>query len=151
MMTNEKPNDAITPTRADVPDSDKWDLQHLFADVGKWEEDFRWVEQTGAKIVDWKGGVGASAERLAELLEFEKQIDLKIERLYHFASLQLSEDSANSEYLGRYGQLQNMLTTLGELSAFASPEIQAIDDDKFREFLASPPLADWRIKLNKIR
>src|SRR3954454_16288720 len=144
------PNDATTPTRADVPESDKWDLQHLFADVGKWQEDFRWVEQTGAKIVEWKGRVAESAERLAELLEFEKQLDLKIERLYHFASLQLAEDSANTEYLGRYGQLQNLLTKLGELSAFVSPEIQAIDDDKFREFLAAPLLADWRIKLNKI-
>jgi hypothetical protein len=23
-------------TRADISDSDKWDLTHLFADVGKW-------------------------------------------------------------------------------------------------------------------
>src|SRR3954471_21882121 len=151
MIMTDTPNDATTPTRADVPESDKWDLQHLFADVGKWQEDFRWVEQTGAKIVEWKGRVAESAERLAELLEFEKQIDLKIERLYHFASLQLSEDSANSEYLGRYGQLQNMLTTLGEVSAFVVPEIQAIEDSKFAEFLQSPALQEWTIKLSKIR
>src|SRR5205807_1985052 len=119
-------------------------------DIGKWQEDFRWVEQTGAEIVEWKGRVGESAERLAELLEFEKHIDLKIERLYHFASLQLSEDSANSEYLGRYGQLQNMLTTLGELSAFVVPEIQAIEDGRFAEFLKSPALQEWTIKLSKI-
>src|SRR5690349_6580301 len=94
------------PTRSELPDSDKWDLSHLFTDVGKWQEDFRWVEQTGAKIVQWKGRVGQSAKTLAEVLEFEKELDLKIERLYHFASLQLAEDSANTEYLARYGQLQ---------------------------------------------
>jgi oligoendopeptidase F len=151
MMTTDKPNETNTPTRADLPDSDKWDLRHLFADVGKWEEDFCWVQQTGAKIVDWKGRVGESAKALADLLEFEKHIDLKIERLYHFASLQLSEDSANSEYLGRYGRLQNMLTTLAELSAFVVPEIQAIDGKAFAGFLKNPALNEWTIKLNKIR
>ena len=53
---------------------------------------------------------------LAAALEFEKQLDLKIERVYHFASLQLAEDSANAEYLTRMGQLQNLMTNIGERS-----------------------------------
>ncbi|PYK29680.1 MAG: oligoendopeptidase F, partial [Verrucomicrobia bacterium] len=85
------------PTRAQIPDSDKWDLSHLFANVDKWKEDFRWIEQTYPRIKQWKGKLGASAKNLAECLEFEKTLDLKIERLYHFASLQLAEDSANTE------------------------------------------------------
>ena len=52
-MRTDTPNDTTTPSRADLPESDKWDLQHLFADIGKWQEDFRWVEQTGAEIVEW--------------------------------------------------------------------------------------------------
>ena len=144
-------DDSKIPTRAELPDSDKWDLRHLFTDVSKWQEDFRWVEQTGQKITQWKGRIGESAQSLAELLEFEKQLDLKIERIYHFASLQLAEDSANTEYLARNGQLQNLMTQLGELSAFVVPEIQAIEDTRFTEFLGNSALADWRIKLNKIR
>ena len=143
--------DERVPTRADVPETDKWDLRQLFSDVGKWHEDFRWVEQTGPQVEQWKGRVGESAHTLADLLEFEKQLDLKIERLYHFASLQLAENSANTEYLGRYGQLQNLLTKLGELSAFVVPEIQAIDDEKFKEFLNAPELAEWSLKLSKVR
>src|SRR5689334_4171933 len=139
-------NQSKTPTRAEVPDSDKWDLRHLFSDLSKWQEGFRWVEQTGPKVIQWKGQIGKSAQSLAELLEFEKQLDLKIERLYHFASLQLAEDSANTEYLGRFGQLQNLMTTLGEVSAFVVPEIQAIGDDTFTTFLEDPALGDWRIK-----
>ena len=32
-------------TRADLPDSDKWDLTHLFTDADKWTEDFAWIQQ----------------------------------------------------------------------------------------------------------
>ena len=142
---------AQVSTRADIPESDKWDLTHLFADVSKWQEDFAWVEQTYPRIAEWKGKLGASAKNLADCLEFEKALDLKIERLYHFASLQLAEDSANTEYLARVGQIQNLLTRIGEALAFVVPEIQSIDDENFAKFVADPALKDWRIKLHKVR
>jgi oligoendopeptidase F len=138
-------------TRADIAESDKWDLRRLFVDVSKWQEDFAWVQQTYPRLRDWKGRVGETAKSLANCLEFEKALELKIERLYHFASLQLAEDSANNEYLARIGQMQNLLTKIGEAAAFVVPEIQAIDDEKFAKFMVDPALTEWRIKLHKIR
>jgi oligoendopeptidase F len=139
------------PTRADIPESDKWDLTHLFANVSKWQEDFAWVQKTYPRLSEWKGKVGASAKSLAELLEFEKTIDQKIERLYHFASLELAEDSANNEYLARMGQLENLLTKVAEASAFIVPELQAIPDEIFAKYIVDLALKDWWIKLRKIR
>ena len=139
------------PTRAVISESDKWDLKHLFADVSKWQEDFAWLQRVYPKLEEWKGTVGESAQILADVLEFEKSLELKIERVYHYASLQLAEDSTNNEYLTRIGQVQNLLTKIGETSAFVVPEILAIDDEKFAQFIADPELKDWRIKLHKIR
>jgi len=138
-------------TRADLPDSDKWDLTHLFANADKWTEEFAWLQRTYAKIADWKGCLGKSAGSLAQCLEFEKALDLKIEHLFHYASLQLSEDSANPDYLARMGQMQNLLTQIGESASFLSPEIQAIPDDTFSQFLEDPALAEWEIALKKVR
>ncbi len=106
------------PTRPEIPESDKWDLTQLFANVSKWQEDFAWLQRTYQRLQNWKGRVGESAQRLAEVLEFEKSLELKIERVYHYASLQLAEDSTNNEYLARTGQVQNLLTKIGEASKF---------------------------------
>ncbi|MFN2623101.1 MAG: oligoendopeptidase F [Chthoniobacterales bacterium] len=138
-------------TRADLPESDKWDLTHLFANANKWSEDLAWLQKTYPRIVEWRGRLGESAGTLATCLEFEKSLDLKIERLYQFASLQLAEDSANPDYLARMGQLQNLLTKIGEAASFMGPEIQAILDDKFTQFLEDPALTEWKIALKKIR
>ena len=138
-------------TRADLPDSDKWDLTHLFSDANKWTEDFAWLQQAYPKLAEWKGRSGDSATALAACLEFEKSLDLKIERVYHYASLQLAEDSANPEYLARMGQLQNLLTKISETASFLGPEIQAIPDEKFAQFLEDPALAAWKTALKKIR
>ncbi len=140
-----------TPTRAEILESDKWDLTHLFADVSKWQEDFAWLQREYPKLEQWKGRVGESAGTLAAVLEFEKGLELKIERVYHYASLQVAGDSTNNEYLARIGQVQNLLTRIGEAAAFVVPEILAIDDEKFATFVADPALKDWRIKLHKVR
>src|SRR5881296_1664013 len=142
---------STVPTRSEVPDSDKWDLSHLFIDTSKWQEDFAWLQRTYPKLQEWKGRVGESAKSLAEVLEFEKSLDLKIERIYHYASLQLAEDSTNNEFLARIGRVQNLLTKIGEAAAFLVPEILAIDDERFAKFIADPVLAEWRTKLRKIR
>jgi oligoendopeptidase F len=138
-------------TRSEIPESDKWDLSHLFTDVSKWQEDFAWLQRSYPKFQGWKGKVGESAQTLAAVLAFEKSLEQKMERVYHYASLQLAEDSTNNEYLARIGQVQNLLTKIGEGAAFVIPEIMAIDDEKFARFIADPVLKDWRIKLHKIR
>jgi oligoendopeptidase F len=139
------------PSRAEIPEADKWDLSHLFASADKWGEDFAWIQATFPRLTTWKGRIGESARTLAEILEFEKTLDLKIERVHHYASLQLAEDGANPDYLARMGQLQNLLTTIGEATAFLVPEIQAIEDEKFAQFLDDPALSEWRMRLHKIR
>ena len=95
--------------------------------------------------------MGEAAQTLAEVLEFEKSLELKMERVHHYASLQLAGDSTNNEYLTRIGKLQNLLTNIGEAAAFVVPEILTIDDKTFSQFMADPALKDWRIKLHKIR
>ena len=139
------------PTRADIPDSDKWDLTHLFANAGKWEEDFAWLQREYPKLEQWKGRVGESAQTLSAVLEFEKSLELKMERIYHYASLQAAEDSTNNDYLARIGRVQNLHTRVSEAAAFVVPEILAIDDERFAKFIADPLLNEWRIKLHKIR
>ena len=138
-------------TRADLPDSDKWDLTHLYSGSDKWNEDFAWLQRVYPRISEWKGRLSESAANLAACLEFEKSIDLKIERLHHYASLQLAEDSANPDYLARIGQLQNLLTKVSETASFLGPEIQAVADEKFARFIDDPALSEWKTALKKIR
>ena len=139
------------PTRSEIPQSDKWDLTGLFADVGKWQEAFIWVQTSYPRLKEWKGKLSASPQSLVDCLEFEKRLEVKLEHLYHFASLQLAEDSANNEYLARIGQIQNLMTKIAETAAFVTPEIQTIDDETFANYIVDPALTDWRIKLQKIR
>ncbi|MGB8353637.1 MAG: oligoendopeptidase F [Chthoniobacteraceae bacterium] len=140
-----------TPTRDQVPLEDTWDLTILYSTPEKWAEGFQSLISSYTELAKFKGRVGESAETLRDTLEFEKALNLTIERLYHYASLKMSENSSDNANLEREGQLQNLLTKIGETSAFLTPEIQAISDSSFDTFLKASELADWVVMLKKIR
>ena len=139
------------PLRSEVPESDQWDLKPLFQSAADWETDFVRLQQTFEGVAKFRGHVGDSAKSLAEVLEFEKQIDLLTDQLNQYAALCTAGDSADAEALSREARLDSLLVRVGEAFSFISPEIQAISDDLFEKFLAAPELRDWTIPLRKLR
>ncbi len=139
------------PARDQIPISDTWDLTQLYATSDAWAKELAKLQREYGKLAEFKGRVGASAQALRDCLEFDKALSLTIERLHHYSSLKTSEDSSDAENLKREGELQNLLTKVAETSAFLIPEIQAIDDENFENFVNDPLLGDWKIFLQKIR
>ena len=140
-----------TLSRHEIPVADTWDLTLLYATPEKWTEDFQALQSRYTGLAKFKGRVGESAQTLRDCLELEKTFNIQIERLCHYAMLKMSEDSSDNANLMREGQLQNLLTKIGEVTAFLSPEIQAVSDENFSAFLKDPALAGWIITLKKIR
>ena len=139
------------PPRTDVRLEDTWDLTPLYLDDASWEADFQVLQSEYPKIADYRGHLGESAATLLQALEFEKTVDQRIERLNQFAALRVTEDSSNNDALAREARLDSALVRVGEAFSFLSPEIQAIPDGTFDQFLADPILAEWTIPLRKLR
>ena len=148
---NEDMSSMPIPLRSEVPESDQWDLKPLFQSAADWESDFVRLQQTFEEVAKFRGHVGDSAKSLAEVLEFEKQIDLLTDQLNQYAALCTAGDSADPEALSREARLESLLVRVGEAFSFISPEIQAISDDLFEKFLAAPELRSWTIPLRKLR
>jgi oligoendopeptidase F len=139
------------PTRAEIPTADTWDLELLYPTAGDWVADFARLQEQYPRFAEFKGTIGKSPGSLHRCLEFDKELSLRVERLGHYASLRMSEDSSDAANLKRAAEYENLLTKVAEACSFISPEIQAIDDDAFEAFLAEPILVDWQISLRKIR
>ena len=139
------------PTRSEVAPTDTWDLTVLYPTPEDWVADFGRLQEQYAGYAEFKGKIGLAAGNLARCLEFDKELSLRVERLGHYASLRMSEDSSDAANLKRNAELDNLLTKVAEACSFISPEINAIDDATFDTFLADPSLADWQISLRKIR
>ena len=140
-----------TPLRSEVSESDKWDLNPLYATEADWESDFATLKSSYTGVARFRGRLNDGPATLAECLEFEKSIDLRVERLSQFASLRVCGDSSDPAALDAEARLDNLLVHIGEAFSFLSPEIQSIPDDRFAAYLADPALAEWTIPLRKLR
>ncbi len=139
------------PTRSEIPESDTWDLSHLFQTEEAYREAFAQLRDQYPKIAEYRTRLGESVKTLFECLEFEKMLNQITERLGHYASLKNAEDSSNNDHLSRQAELTNLFTKVGEAASFINPEIQQIPDEVFQRFLDDPMLAPWKIALIKLR
>ena len=139
------------PERAEIPEADRWDLSHLYADDAAWEAAFGSLREKYPGIAAFRGRLAESADALLAALEFEKSIDEPLERLATYASLRVSENGADPAFLEREARLQNLHTDIVEACSFVSPELQAVPDDAFAALLAAPQLAPWRTVLERLR
>lgn len=139
------------PRRSDVHPSDTWDLTPLYPSDEAWEEDFKRLQADYGKISDFRGRVGESPSTLRDALEFEKSVDMRIERIGQYAALRMAEDASNDASLSREARLDSLRVRIGEAFSFLFPEIQAIADEVFDRYLADTVLVEWVIPLKKLR
>jgi len=137
-------------TRSEIPESDTWDLSHLFQTEEAYRGAFARLRDLYPKTAEYKTRLCESVTLFA-CLEFQKSLDQIAERLGHYASLKSAEDSSNNDNLSRQAELTNLLTKVGEVASFINPEIQQIADETFQRFLDDPILAPWKIALIKLR
>ena len=139
------------PARSEVRLEDTWDLTPLYASPEAWEADFRLLQERFPKVAEFRGRVAESAATLLEVLEFEKSVDMLVEKLGQYASLRTTEDSSNNESLAREARLEGLLVRVGEAFSFIAPELQSAPDEVFDGFLKDPLLAEWVVPLKKLR
>ena len=92
---------ARIPTRQEIPPGDTWDLTVLYPTPEDWLADLARLKREYPRFAEFKGRVGDSAETLLSCLEFDKELSLLVERLNHYASLEISEDSSDAANLKR--------------------------------------------------
>ena len=148
-----EPSDAShsIPLRSEIPVADTWDLSLLYPTEADWEATLEEVRGEYGKIEKYRGRVGESVEILLEVLETEKALDLKLERLGHYSSLRTSEDSSDNLNLSGRARLQNLYAQIGEAMAFLVPEIVAIPNETWLTFLQSDKLEPWLNQLECTR
>ena len=139
------------PARSEIPEEDTWDLTHLFKTEEEYRNSLSNLKDSYSKIVEFKGRLGESTDTLLACLECDNQLEQIAERLGHFASLKNSEDSSDDNNLSRRAELTNLLTKVREAGSYINPEIQAIPDHQFQDYLDDPKLADWKISLSRLR
>jgi len=137
------------PTRDQVPAEDKWDLSTLFTSDDQWEKALASIGPLTDALAAFKGHLSESAESLLHALKAQEKLYQTIEAVYNYASLQHAADISDAKAQDRHGRVMMAYSNADAQSAFFSPELLSIPDEKINAWMEDSSFDDYRIYLKK--
>lgn len=138
------------PLRSEVPETDKWDLSSIYKSNLEWENALSEIPVLTEKVVQFKGKLGSCPETFLSALKAFEQAELKMETVYHYASLQHEADEDDSEATDREGRAMMAYTKMQSEISFMNPEILAIPEKSLKEWISAPEFKDYKIYVEKL-
>ena len=141
---------AMLKKRSEIEEKYKWNLDDMIPSQEALDTLLREAEEKIAAYETYKGTLGSSAQRLADFLRLDVELDEIFSRLSSFARQKSDEDTSVGEYQALLSKVNTLAVKAGEASAFAEPEILAIPADTMQCFLETEELAHYRLLLKRI-
>lgn len=138
------------PLRSEVPETDKWDLSSIYKSNLEWENALSEIPVLTEKVVQFKGKLVSCPETFLSALKAFEQAELKMETVYHYASLQHEADEDDSEATDREGRAMMAYTKMQSEISFMNPEILAIPEKSLKEWISAPEFKDYKIYVEKL-
>ncbi len=116
-----------------------WDLTRLFPSDAAWDAERLALSAELPKLASLKGTLGRDAAALRHALDQFSNADQRLNRLWVYASTQVSTDNGQGRNQERMGLMSALWGQFSSARAWADPEIQAMGADKIAGFQAAEP------------
>ncbi|BAU27911.1 oligoendopeptidase F [Aneurinibacillus soli] len=137
--------------RDEIPALYKWKLEHVYASRSTWEADVKKVEEMAGVIASYQGKLASSPQEMKRVLDQYVTMARLRDKVALYAGAGLDVHTANASLQALSDRASNMNRLVGEKTAWMTPEIVAISDERMQKLLASSDLAPYRLFLEDVR
>ena len=138
------------PTRNEIPENDKWNLSSIFKSNNEWEAALKEIEPLTKEVLKYKGRLSESSGTLLECLKAIEKTELKMETVYHYASLMHEADEIDTIASDMEGRAMMAYINMNSSLSFIDPEIQTIDESLLNAWIETPEFANYKIYIKKL-
>ncbi|MGV3488189.1 MAG: oligoendopeptidase F [Tuberibacillus sp.] len=129
------PDTKALPTREQVDEKEKWDLEAIYPSVDDWEKDFNAVKELIPQVTSYKGKLGESSETLSQMLKKQDELTMTLNKLFAYAHMKADENTANSTYQALNDRVRGLAATVGSQLSFVVPEILSINESTLNQYI----------------
>lgn len=122
-------------SRNEVPEQEKWNLDDLYSDLTKWEEDYKLIDKMGEELARFDGNIH-DGHSLCEYLTLSEKLSFHFNKLFAYAMLKVDEDTrvTNSQsYMDRAKQLS---VKVSSANSFFMPFLLSLDEATLKGYIA---------------
>ena len=117
-----------------------------------WRAEYEALQEMPARLASFRGRLGESAETLLEYFRLQDELELRLTPLHGYASCSSDRDTSDGFYQDMRGKATSTWIAIASASAFATPEIMALDEDRLNLFyVVQPELETYRRSIYQIR
>lgn len=127
----------IIPERADIPREKTWNAEAVFSDRNAWKDAMSELKSEISRFNGFKGTLSQNPGRLIQWYEIFDEISRKTEKLGFYAYMAMAVDGDDSEATGMVGQIQGLEAEINAKTAFADPEILAMDEENLLKWIVN--------------
>ncbi len=125
------------PSREEIEEKFKWNLNDIYESVEAWEADFRWIQDNLDRYKNFTGRMDESSEKLLEVLKFDDEVGIKLERLYLYTMLAKDSDLRVGKFQSMDERVKSLYSRVSTVSSFLKPELLSIPEDKITGMINS--------------
>lgn len=140
-----------TRDRAEIDEKYKWNLSDIYPSWEEWEADTVKIREDMEALVALKGTLGEGPEEVLQAFELNDKISILGYRLYRYPQLNFDVNQKDNSVQGRLQQVQQIFAEFGARTAWLTPEILTIDEEKMKKWLKTHKgLEPYRFPIEEI-
>ncbi|MCK5377948.1 MAG: oligoendopeptidase F [Acidobacteria bacterium] len=130
-------------TREAIPQAYRWNLEDIFPSTATWDQAAQALDGSIGTLESFKGTLGQSAEKLADVLDLNFEISRNASDLFVYAAQWQTTDTRDAEANQYRSRARALMARIGQASSFIAPEVAQIPDAQLTEFMTSPRLKTY--------
>jgi oligoendopeptidase F len=149
-MTTEYRLKPTTRDRAEIPESHTWDLSHIYPDWEAWDSGLDRLQGLMDAYQELKGTLAEGPQRILEASLLSDELGQLAYRVHQYPGLMRSQDTRDNAVQARLEQVRLALAAFRQATAWYTPELLEIPEDKMQGWLdKTPELAPYRFGIEE--
>lgn len=122
-------------SREEVPTEEKWNLDDLYSDLNKWEEDLSAIEAMGNELKTFDEAIH-NGHDLFQFLKKQEELSYKFNHVFAYAMLSVDLDTRDTASQSLLDRARTLSVKVNAATSFFMPFLLSLNEAKLKEYIA---------------
>lgn len=138
-------------SREEIPSLYKWDLNSIYQNIDKYQEDMDNVNKINEEIKTFKGKILSSSSNLLKVLELCTKQEVMLDKMVNYVNLNRELDTRDGYYNVLMSKLEDFYTSVYEVNNIIEEELKSLNEKTLDEFIhENSELKKYEFMLRKV-
>lgn len=121
-------------SREEVPAQEKWNLDDIYSDISKWEEDLERIEKMSEKLKEYDGSIN-NGKSLFQYLKQKEELSYLFNHVYAYAMLKVDEDTRDTNSQSLLDRAKGLSVKVSAATSFFMPYLLSLEEKTLKEYI----------------